>query len=68
MDYIDAISEMIDVKKLHDASEAVFPKFSAAELFRKRARRMVAKMMRLQWTSIFDGRHDCYNQEKGWIH
>ena len=48
--YIDAISEMIDFRKLHGASEAVFQKFSATELYLKRARKTVAKMMRLQWT------------------
>ena len=48
--YIDSISEMIDFRKLHGASEAVFQKFSATELYLKRARKTVAKMMRLQWT------------------
>ena len=52
--YIDAISEMIDFRKLHGASEAVLRKFSATELFLKRARKTVAKMMRLQWTQDFD--------------
>ena len=36
--YIDAISEMIDSRKLHGASEAFLQKFSATELFLKRAR------------------------------
>ena len=52
--YIDAISEMIDFRKLHGASEAVHRKFSATELYLKRARKTVAKMMRLQWTQDFD--------------
>ena len=52
--YIDAISEMIDFRKLHGASEAVFQKFSATELYLKRARKTVAKMMRLQWTQDLD--------------
>ena len=52
--YIDAISEMIDFRKLHCASEAVFQKFSATELYLKRARKTVAKMMRLQWTQDLD--------------
>ena len=52
--YIDAISEMIDFRKLHGASEAVFQKFSAKELYLKRARKTVAKMMRLQWTQDLD--------------
>ena len=52
--YIDAISEIIDFRKLHGASEAVFQKFSATELYLKRARKTVAKMMRLQWTQDLD--------------
>ena len=52
--YIDAISEMIDFGKLHGTSEAVFQKFSATELYLKRARKTVAKMMRLQWTQDLD--------------
>ena len=52
--YIDAISEMIDFRKPHGASEAVFRKFSATELHLKRARKTVAKMMRLQWTQDLD--------------
>ncbi len=52
--YIDAISEMIDFRKLHGASEAVLRKFSATELYLKRARKTVAKMMRLQWTRDLD--------------
>ena len=52
--YIDVISEMIDFRKLHCASEAVLRKFSATELYLKRARKTVAKMMRLQWTQDFD--------------
>ena len=52
--YIDAISEMIDFRKLHGASEAVFQKFSSTELYLKRARKTIAKMMRLQWTQDLD--------------
>ena len=35
--YIDAISEMIDFRKLHGTSEAVLRKFSVTELYLKRA-------------------------------
>ena len=52
--YIDAISEMIGFRKLHGASEAVFQKFFATELYLKRVRKTVAKMMRLQWTQDLD--------------
>ena len=40
---VGAISEVIDFRKLHGASEAVFRKFSATELYLKRARKTVAK-------------------------
>ena len=53
MGYIDAISEMIDFR-LHGASETVFQKFSATELYLKRARKTVAKMMRFKWTKDLD--------------
>ena len=52
--YIDAISEMINFRKLHGAAESVFRKFSATELYLKRARKTVAKMMRLQWIQDLD--------------
>ena len=52
--YIDAISEMIDFRKLHGASDAVFRKFFATELYLKRARKTVANMMRLQRTQDLD--------------
>ena len=47
---------MLDFRKLHGASEAVFQKlkFSATELHLKRARKTVAKMMRLQWNQDLD--------------
>ena len=51
---IDPVSEMIDFRKLHGASDAVFRQFSATELYLKRARKTVAKMMRLQWTQNLD--------------
>jgi len=52
--YIDAISEMIDFRKLHGAPETVLRKFSATELYLKRTLKTVAKMMRLQWTYDLD--------------
>ena len=52
--YIDAISEMIDFRKLHGTSEAVFQKFSATELYLKRAPKTVAKMMQLHGTQDLD--------------
>ena len=54
LSYIDAISELIDFRKLHGASDAVLRKFSATELYLKRTRKTVAKMMRFQWTQDLD--------------
>ena len=52
--YIDAISELIDFRKINGASDGVLRKLSATELYIKRARKTVAKMMRLQWTQDLD--------------
>ena len=52
--YIDAISELIDFRKVNGASDGVLRKLSATELYIKRARKTVAKMMRLQWTQDLD--------------
>ena len=52
--YIDAISEMIDFRKINGASDAVLRNLSSTELYLKRARKTVAKMMRLQWTQDLD--------------
>ena len=52
--YIDALSELIDFRKINGASDAVLRKLSATELYLKRARKTVAKMMRLQWTQDLD--------------
>ena len=52
--YIDAISELIDFRKINGASDAVLRKLSETEVYLKRARKTVAKMMRLQWTQDLD--------------
>ena len=52
--YIDAISELIDFRKVNGALDGVLRKLSATELYIKRARKTVAKMMRLQWTQDLD--------------
>ena len=52
--YIDAISELIDFRKVNGASDGVLRKLSTTELYIKRARKTVAKMMRLQWTQDLD--------------
>ena len=52
--YVHAISELIDFRKVNGASDAVLRKLSVTELYLKRARKTVAKMMRLQWTQDLD--------------
>ena len=45
--YVDAISEMIDFRKLNGALDTVLLNLSSTELCLKRARKIVAKMMKL---------------------
>ena len=52
--YVDAISELIDFRKVNGASDAVLRKLSVTQVYLKRARKTVAKMMRLQWTQDLD--------------
>ena len=52
--YIDAISELIDFRRVNGASDGILRKLSATELYIKRGRKTVAKMMRLQWTQDLD--------------
>ena len=52
--YIDAISELIDFRKVNSTSDEILRNLSATELYLKKARKMVAKMMRLQWTQDLD--------------
>ena len=52
--YIDAISKLIDLRKINGASDTVLRNVSSTELYLKRARKTVAKMMRLQWTQDLD--------------
>jgi len=48
--YIDAIFEMIDFRKLHGASEAVFSKVLCNKVEPEKSQKTVAKMMQLQRT------------------
>ena len=52
--YIDAISDLIDFRKINGASDTVLRNLSSTELYLRRARKTVAKMMRLQWTQDLD--------------
>jgi len=48
--YIDAISELIDLRKINGASDTVLRNLSSTEWNLKGAHKTVAKTMRLQWT------------------
>ena len=52
--YLDAIAELGDFRKVNGASEQVSRGLSSTELYLKRVRKTVSKMMRLQWTSELD--------------
>ena len=52
--YINAISELIDFRKINGGSDTVLRNLSSTELYLKRARKTVAKMTRLQWTQDLD--------------
>ena len=52
--YVDAISELIDFRKVNGASDAVLRKLFLTDLYLKTVRKTVTKMMRLQWTQDFD--------------
>ena len=53
--YLDAISELIDFRKIHrTCSDMVLRNLASTEVYLKRARKTVSKMMRLQWTSDLD--------------
>ena len=52
--YVDAIAEMGDFRKVNGASESVLRGLSCTELYLKKVRKTISKMMRLQWTSEFE--------------
>ena len=53
--YLDAISDLIDFRKVHGVcSDNVLRNLTSTEVYLKRARKTVSKMMRLQWTSDLD--------------
>ena len=54
MGYVDAISELIDFRKVNGASDLVLRKLFVTELYLKTVRVTVTKMMTLQWTQGFD--------------
>ena len=52
--YIDAISEMGDFRKVNGASASVLASLATTEIYLKKVRRTVSKMMRIQWNGDLD--------------
>jgi hypothetical protein len=52
--YIDAISEMADFRKVNGASASVVCSLATTEIYLKKVRRTVSKMMRIQWNGDLD--------------
>ena len=51
---MDAIAELVDYRKVNGASESVLTGLASTEIYLKKVRKTVSKMMRLQWTSELD--------------
>ena len=52
--HLDAIAELGDFRKVNGSSDSVFKGLTSTELYLKKVRKTVSKMMRLQWTSELD--------------
>ena len=52
--YLDAIAELVDYRKVNGASESVLRRLASTEIYLKKVRKTVSKMMRLHWTSELD--------------
>ncbi|CAH3023599.1 unnamed protein product [Porites evermanni] len=52
--YLDAIAELVDYRKVNGVSESVLRGLTSTEMYLKKVRKTVSKMMRLQWTSELD--------------
>ena len=52
--YIDAIGEMVDFRKVNGASKSVISSLCTTEIYLKKVRRTVSKMMRIQWNGELD--------------
>ena len=52
--YLDAIAELADFRKVNGASDVVLRGLSSTEIYLKKARKTVSKMMRLQWINELD--------------
>ena len=51
---MDAIAELVDYQKVNGASESLLRGLASTEIYLKKVRKTVSKMMRLQWTSELD--------------
>ena len=52
--YINALLETMELRKFKGVSASILSNFSVAEVFLKRARRCIARKMRVQWTVELD--------------
>eukprot|EP00795_Rhopilema_esculentum_P017891 gene17891-biopygen2671 len=52
--YINALLETMEYRKFKGVSASILSNFSVAEVFLKRARRCIARKMRVQWTVELD--------------
>ena len=52
--YLNAMAELVDYRKVNGASESVLRGLASTEIYLKKVRKTVSKMMRLQWTSELD--------------
>ena len=52
--YLHAIAELADFRKVNGASDVVLRGLSSTEIYLKKARKTVSKMMRLQWINELD--------------
>lgn len=52
--YIDAISELVDFRKVNGASSHILTSLSTMEIYLKKVRKTVSKMMRIQWNTDLD--------------
>ena len=51
---MNAIAELVDYQKVNGASESVLRGLASTEIYLKKVRKTVSKMMRLQWTNELD--------------
>ena len=52
--YVDAIAELVGFRKVNRPPNSILSSLSATEIYLKKVRKTVSKMMRMQWTSDLD--------------